>query len=53
MPRIDVLDEEMTFVAFCDNDVPCDYELEGGGPGGPVAGLKWLESYYQSLYGAP
>ena len=51
MPRIDVLDEDMSFVAFCDGDVPCDSELEGGGPGGPIAGLKWLESYYQSLGG--
>jgi thiol-disulfide isomerase/thioredoxin len=52
MPRIDVLDEHMTLVAFCDNDVPCDSEI-GGGPGGPVAGLKWLEAYYKSLYDAP
>ncbi len=53
MPRIDVLDETMSFVAFCDGDVPCDFEVEGGGPGGPTAGLKWLEAYYNSLYGAP
>jgi thiol-disulfide isomerase/thioredoxin len=52
MPRIDVLDEHMTFVAFCDNDVPCDSEL-GGGPGGPVTGLKWLESYHKSFYNTP
>ena len=53
MPRIDVLDDTMTFVAFCDNDVPCNYELEGGGPGGPVGGLKWLEAHYDALYGGP
>ena len=52
MPRIDILDEHMTFVAYCDNDVPCDSEI-GGGPGGPGAGLKWLESYYKSLYDTP
>ena len=51
MPRIDILDESMTFVAFCDNDVPCDSELEGGGPGGPGAGLKWLKDYHDALYG--
>ena len=50
MPRIDVLDETMTLVSFCDGDVPCDSEM-GGGPGGPVAGLKWLLAYYNSLYG--